>query len=78
MKASSAALRKAAHKGHYITVKKLIDAGADVNASNETMETSLILGVYKNSSQTVTVLLAAGAPVQILMQNRTSAKRPSI
>jgi len=53
----------AAAQGHADTVKVLLDAGADVNASDITGWTALHAAVYKGDKQTVALLLERGAVV---------------
>ena len=56
--------RLAAARGHTATVSHLLDAGADVNATNNTGYTALHLAARHGRNSTVLTLLQLGACVR--------------
>jgi ribosomal protein L32 len=57
------ALQRAAHSGHYHTVKRLIDAGADVNKALDNGATPLFIAAQQGHVEIVRALIDAGADV---------------
>ena len=51
----------AAAQGHVVTVKALLDAGADVNAADFTGWTALHAAAYRGDKQIISLLLGRGA-----------------
>ena len=64
-------LFKAVKSNEIEEVKKLIDAGADVNVVNVDGETALYWASYKGRSEIVKMLIEAGADVNVVNKNHT-------
>ena len=59
-------LMKAAEKGHAVTAKRLIQAGANLNAEDIAGFSALLLAVYKGRQDIVRLLLESGANPNLL------------
>jgi len=59
------ALMKAAEVGSVAVVKKLIDAGVDLDAQNDFKETALIYAAEKNQLEVIKLLVEAGVKVNL-------------
>lgn len=66
-------LQRAARKGDDVTVRTLLDGGADVNEKDEFGRTALITAASSNSIETVLLLLSHGADVNARDNNGETA-----
>jgi ankyrin repeat protein len=69
------ALDGAAFKGHAVLVRKLLDAGAKVNAVSKSGRTALMLAALTNRLDAARVLLAAGADAKMADEKGNTAVR---
>ena len=69
----NALLMRAACRGQYKCVEVLLQAGADVNSTDETGKTALIKAVITDQDQCVNLLIDAGADVNITTKKGNTA-----